>query len=102
VEGARGFVLAVLLASSPPAHAESNSVVQGVVRDEGSGALSGVTVGLRALAGGLDRSVTTDTDGAFAVPGLPPGRYRLDLRPLALRPRYGRSISSSRRPPGWR
>jgi TonB dependent receptor/Carboxypeptidase regulatory-like domain/TonB-dependent Receptor Plug Domain len=74
------LVHVVLLAGAPLAHAESNGRVRGVARDDTGGSLPGVTVGLRAFDGTLDRTLTTGTQGAFDAPDLPPGRYRLDLR----------------------
>src|SRR5262245_12119734 len=71
---------ALFLAASPLAHAESPGRVQGVTRDETGGPLSGVAVDVHGLAGGIDRSVATREDGAFDVPGLPAGRYRLAFR----------------------
>src|SRR5262245_43624775 len=71
---------ALFLAASPLARADSPGRVQGVTRDETGATLSGVTLDVHGLASGIDRSVATREDGAFDVPGLPPGRYRLDFR----------------------
>ncbi len=65
---------------APRAHAEPNGRVLGVARDEAGGPLPAVTVGLRALAGGLDRSLVTGAQGTFEAANLPPGRYQLDFR----------------------
>ncbi|HEY7514699.1 MAG TPA: TonB-dependent receptor [Vicinamibacteria bacterium] len=75
-----GWAMVLLLASASLADADSNGRIQGVARDETGGPLHGVTVGLQALAGGPDRSLTTGAQGEFDVRDLPPGRYRLDFR----------------------
>jgi hypothetical protein len=46
-----------------------------VVQEAGNGPVAGAAVVVRA--GRVTRSATTDADGAFAVPGLAPGKYHL-------------------------
>src|SRR6267143_2037422 len=45
------------------------------IKDQLGGVLPGVDVVIRNLDTGLSRSVVTDANGYFTVPGLAPGRY---------------------------
>src|SRR5262249_24620244 len=54
--------------------------LRGRVQDETGRPLSGVTVDVHAVAGGLDRAVATDPGGSFEAAGLPAGRYQADFR----------------------
>ena len=51
------------------------ATVSGVVKDQTGAILPGVSVDITNLGTGLVRSVTTEENGLFAVPGLPPGKY---------------------------
>lgn len=66
----RGEVTPLTLTLTRPAS------LSGVVRLADSTAVSGVNVVVRGPAEG---TATTDEDGAWAVPDLPPGRYRAEL-----------------------
>jgi len=70
-------VLAVLLAFSGSAAAQSYGRLIGVVRDAQGGVLPGATVTL--TGGGVigDRVATTDVDGSYRFQALPPGTYNL-------------------------
>lgn len=68
----------VLLAatSAPPAFAQiTSATISGTVKDETGGVLPGVDVVIRNVETGLTRSVVTDPNGYFTVPGLAPGTY---------------------------
>jgi hypothetical protein len=71
---------ALALVAGAAVAADSTGRVQGTVRDEAGNPLSGVTVGVYALAGDASRSVASDASGAFDAPDFPTGRYRLDFR----------------------
>ncbi|MFB3853741.1 MAG: carboxypeptidase regulatory-like domain-containing protein [Vicinamibacterales bacterium] len=49
--------------------------IEGVVRDEQGGVLPGVTLTLRNQDTGVTRTIVTESDGRYAFPALPPGRY---------------------------
>ena len=70
-------ILAVVLLT-PASHAVAqitSATISGTVKDETGGVLPGVDVVIRNLDTGLSRSVATDANGYFTVPGLAPGRY---------------------------
>src|SRR5213083_3654544 len=53
----------------------TSATISGTIKDETGGVLPGVDVIIRNLDTGLTRSVVTDSNGYFAVPGLAPGKY---------------------------
>ena len=68
----------VLLATTtaPPAFAQiTSATISGTIKDETGGVLPGVDVVIRNVETGLTRSVVTDPNGYFTVPGLAPGTY---------------------------
>src|SRR5262245_894777 len=56
----------------------TTATVRGTVRDATQAVLPGVTVTATNEDTGLVRSVVTNESGAFSVPDLPIGRYRID------------------------
>src|SRR5206468_1884291 len=73
----RTFVVAILvLAAASTGFAQiTAATVSGTIKDTTGGVLPGVEVVVKNLDTGVSRSTTTDTNGAFTVPGLAPGRY---------------------------
>src|SRR5436189_6238743 len=69
-----GVVLLVASASLAVAQITS-ATISGTIKDETGGVLPGVDVVIRNVETGLTRSVVTDSNGYFAVPGLAPGEY---------------------------
>jgi len=69
-----GVVLLASTASLAVAQITS-ATISGTIKDETGGVLPGVDVAVRSLDTGLTRSAVTDSNGYFALPGLPPGRY---------------------------
>ncbi len=68
------LVVSVLVLALVAARAQTNvGQLEGVVRDAAGGALPGVTVTVSNPP--IERRAVTDLKGAFAVRGLPPGRY---------------------------
>src|SRR5262249_30957491 len=53
----------------------TSATLSGTIKDDTGGVLPGVDVVVRNLDTGLTRSVVTDANGYFTVPGLAPGRY---------------------------
>ena len=66
---------AAALSSAAPAPA-----ISGSVKDPSGAAVAGATIEFQTVppAGG-PKSVTTDSSGAFRIPDLPPGRYRIRI-----------------------
>jgi carboxypeptidase family protein/TonB-dependent receptor-like protein len=72
------FVLALVLLTTTvsPALAQiTSATISGTIKDETGGVLPGVDLVVRNLDTGLTRSVVTDSNGYFTVPGLAPGTY---------------------------
>jgi hypothetical protein len=75
---ARTFVILVLFlfTAAPGGYAQiTAATVSGTIKDATGGVLPGVDVVVKNLETGLSRSAVTDTNGAFTIPGLAPGRY---------------------------
>src|SRR5256712_8540491 len=53
----------------------TSATLSGTIKDDTGGVLPGVDVVVRNLDTGLTRSVVTDSNGYFTVPGLAPGKY---------------------------
>ncbi len=71
-----GFVGAVLvLLASGPAWAQAGATAQisGTVKDASGGVLPGVDVTATQTDTGSKRSATTEVDGSYTIPNLPPG-----------------------------
>jgi carboxypeptidase family protein/TonB-dependent receptor-like protein len=67
-------VLLAVLGSTASAQITS-ATISGTIKDETGGVLPGVDVVVRNTQTGLSRSVVTDANGYFTVPGLAPGGY---------------------------
>src|SRR5262245_50766056 len=74
------ILLAVLVATAAAAGAEGLGRLEGRAQDETGKALPGVTVEVQGVGMALDRAVTTDGEGRFAVAELPAGRYQVVFR----------------------
>jgi len=63
----------------------TSATISGSVKDQTAAVLPGVDVSVKSLETGLTRSTVTGEDGAYSIPGLPPGRYeaRASLEGLA-------------------
>src|SRR5258708_14342743 len=53
--------------------------VTGTARGESGAAMPGVQVSTRDVTTGDVRTVTTDTDGLYSIPALPPGSYEMTV-----------------------
>src|SRR5215475_1801380 len=74
-----GAVLLVFLASAPAwAQAGSTAQISGTVKDSSGGVLPGVDVTATQTDTGLKRNTTSDTDGSYTIPNLPPGPYTIE------------------------
>ena len=74
-----------ILAVAPGLWAQTTGTIQGTITGPNNAPLQGVQV---VLAGaGVSRTVSTDQDGFYSIPDLPPGTYRLtaSLEPFSPR-----------------
>jgi hypothetical protein len=76
------FMALLLLCTAGAAFAQGVNIttgaISGTVTDNTGGALPGVTVTATNLGTGLTRDAVTESDGAFLLNLLPPGKYRID------------------------
>ena len=71
-------LLALATTVPGPVFAQESAVLTGVIKDSNGGVLPGVTVRVTSVAGGTSTDVVTDGSGAYRVPGLPNGSYRIE------------------------
>jgi hypothetical protein len=70
-------VMLVFVATA--AFAQATAQLSGTVRDESGAVLPGVTVTVTQTETGFTRTVVTEGSGAFVMPNLPTGPYRLEV-----------------------
>ena len=58
---------------------QTTSTIEGTVTDKQGLAVSGAEVRVEGLTAAASRSVTTDGSGAYQIPGLPAGVYKLTV-----------------------
>src|SRR5689334_47104 len=76
-----GLVLALLLAISPGASAQTTTgSIRGYVRDESGNPLANVQVAARSTDMGIVRGTTSTADGFYSLSALRPGQYELSTR----------------------
>jgi hypothetical protein len=81
----------VLLAGIGLARAQSTATVAGTVTDPSGAVVPHAQVTVHGNATGLDRVATSDEQGGYTVPSLPPGNYRIE----AVAPGFSRYIVQS-------
>jgi hypothetical protein len=72
-----GALLVALLVALPSAAQEQSGSIQGTVKDPQGAVLPGATVDARNPATGANTTVTTNADGVYRFPALPPGTYEV-------------------------
>ena len=76
--GAIRILFAMVLAAGASHEAVAQitaATLSGTVKDETGSVLPGVTVEVRNADTGLSRSIVTDQNGHYTIPGLAPGPY---------------------------
>src|SRR5437899_4092040 len=73
--GVAPLVVAFLALGAPRASAQSTATLQGTVTDSQNAVLPGVSITVRNVATGIERSVVTDSAGQYVTASLPPGNY---------------------------
>jgi carboxypeptidase family protein/TonB-dependent receptor-like protein len=71
------FVSAALLIAVPLAAQEQGGAIQGIVKDSSGGVVPGVTIEMRSPSAVGVSTATTDDNGVYRFPALPPGVYEL-------------------------
>jgi len=69
----------LILCSTCLAMAQDTGYISGTVTDKSGAAVAGAEVTLKNTGGSLTRTTTTNTDGAYVVPGLPGATYDLTV-----------------------
>jgi hypothetical protein len=72
-------VFYLLLLMNSTAWAQATAQMSGTVRDESGAVLPGVTVTVTQTDTGFTRTVVTEGSGAYIIPNLPTGPYRLEI-----------------------
>ncbi len=67
------FVLLVASVLTPVTSFAQTAELRGVVTDQSSGVLPGVSVTIKNTDTGVERALVTDADGIFRAPALQPG-----------------------------
>lgn len=74
------LLISLILAASFNIYGQSTAgTITGVVKDSSGAVVAGATVAIRNPATGLSQTVSTQADGAFVVPNLPPGAYSIEI-----------------------
>src|SRR5687768_1580873 len=74
------FVTALMVVlTTASLSAQATGELAGRVTDESGGVLPGVTVTATQTDTGFTRTVVTDGEGAWVMPNMPPGPYRLEV-----------------------
>src|SRR5581483_6559245 len=76
---ARITAIAFLFAAlAQPVLAQNTGVIEGTITDEQGGVMPGVSVTLRNVETGAERTVVTEADGRYRFPGLQSGTYNVN------------------------
>src|SRR5262249_21533907 len=81
-----------ILAANPGWAQTTTGTVRGFVRDQNGTALAEAEVQARNPETGITRSATTNSEGAFVLPGLAPGTYDLTARHIGNSPQARRVV----------
>src|SRR4029077_7402030 len=69
----------ILLLTASAAWAQATAQMSGTVRDESGAVLPGVTVTVTQIDTSVMRTAVTDESGAYLLPNLPTGPYKLQV-----------------------
>src|SRR3954470_6417997 len=72
------FTLLALVATAMDVHAQATAQISGVARDQSSAVLPGVEVTATQTATGVSRMTVTNETGAYVLPNIPLGPYKLE------------------------
>src|SRR5262245_29690567 len=70
---------AIVIAIAGVAFGQSDGSITGQVKDSNGSAIAGAAVRIVNPANGVSRTSTTDADGIFIAPQLPPGAYTISV-----------------------
>src|SRR3954453_20051513 len=78
VSCAMGVVLFAGVMMATPVRAQSTGAIQGNIVDAQGAVVPGVTVTVRNVATGVERTTVSDANGDYLTPSLAPGLYRIE------------------------
>ena len=73
------FALSILVACVPASFAQNTASLTGTVTDKTGAVIPKATVNVTNKTIGIDRTVTTNSEGAYLIPGLTAGQYDLTV-----------------------
>ncbi len=86
-------VMAMIMVGAPALWAQTaTATISGAVTDPQSAPVAGAQVGVRNLATGQTRSITTGSDGFFTVSALPPGSYDVTVEMQGFKTEVSKNI----------
>ena len=86
VASGAGLLIPVLLLACLSGWASPEGSVSGTVADPSEAVMPGVTVVICNMETGMRQTTTTDSDGFYSLPALPPGQYQIELHHAGFRP----------------
>jgi carboxypeptidase family protein len=75
-----GLLLLIAMPTSSPAQTGSNGAIAGTVRDQTGAVVPKAEISIRNVATNETRQATTESNGSFVFPLLPPGEFVLDVK----------------------
>src|SRR5579862_6910644 len=73
-----GYAVLIVLLSGASAWAQATAAISGTVRDSSGGVLPGVTITATQQDTGIVRTTVSNETGAYSLPNLPLGPYRVE------------------------
>ncbi len=86
VASAAGRLIPVLLLACLSGWASPEASISGKVVDPSEAVIPGVTVVIRNVETGVRQMTTTNSDGFYSLPALPPGHYQIEVHHSGFRP----------------
>ena len=75
------FIVFTVLLFQPATHAQTHRAsIRGTITDEKGAVIPGATVKATNIATNENRSVTSESNGAYAITSLPPGSYQIEVQ----------------------
>ena len=86
VASAAGLLIPVLLLACLSGWASPEGSISGKVVDPSEAVIPGVTVVICNVETGVRQTTTTNSDGFYSLPALPPGQYQIEAHQSGFRP----------------
>ena len=83
---AAGLLIPVVLLACISVWASPEGNISGKVLDPSEAVIPGVTIVIRNVETGVRQSTTTNSEGFYSLPALPPGQYEMEIHQSGFRP----------------